>query len=81
MPFRVNEEIVYRCPIKLVNPLSWQYIRAYTFYKNKMLPAGKGWLDESDRYLDAMILISNELNRMDQEKMDNATKRTKHGRS
>ena len=60
LPFRVGTETYWRCPLKLVTSISWEYIKAYRFFKNNFLPSGKGWLNESDKFLDAMIIIGNE---------------------
>jgi len=80
VPFYINTEQHYRCPIKLVSGISWEYIRAYGFYKNNFLPNGKGWLDESDRYLDAMSIIRNEITKMEAKKNKPKKRRGYRGR-
>ena len=61
VPFYVGEEVYFRCPLKLVTTVSWDYIEAYRFYEKNMLPNGKGWIEECQKYLDAMIIIDNEI--------------------
>ena len=55
--WEVEGEKYQRCPIKIVTPGSWELIRAYASYKDGFLPNGKGWLDESRKFLDAMNII------------------------
>jgi len=52
---------IYKVPIELITPLSWEYIRAFGFYEKSILPNGHGWLHESDRYLEAMQLIDHQM--------------------
>ena len=67
VPFDIDGETHFRCPIKLVTVQSWQYIRAYAFYKRGILPSGKGWIHESDKYLTAMTTIGSEVSKMQEE--------------
>ncbi len=69
LPFYIDNEARFRCPIRLVSGMSWDYIRAYDLYKKNFLPNGKGWLDESDKFLNAMTVIDNEIAKMENSKM------------
>ena len=55
--WQIEGEAYSRCPVKLVNPMSYEYIRAYNFYKNGYLPNGKGWLSESTKFIQAITVI------------------------
>jgi len=60
IPWEVNGERFYRCPLKIIPGWIWDYVKAYPLYQNGMLPNGTGWLNESDRFLQAMTIIENE---------------------
>lgn len=77
LPSRIDAETYWRCPLKLVTPISWEYIKAYRFYKGNLLPNGKGWLDESDKFLDAMIIIGNEIAKTERERAEIARRKRK----
>ncbi len=59
LPFYFDDGQIFRCPIKIVTPLSWEYIKAFNFYEKSILPNGKGWLEESNKYLQAMMILKN----------------------
>ena len=65
----INDVQYRQCPIKLITPLSWEYIRAYSLYKKDIMPNGSGWINESSKYLDAMVVIENELSRIEVEEL------------
>jgi hypothetical protein len=65
VPFYFEDEKYFRCPLKLISPLSWEYLRAFSFYQKNILPQGKGWLEESQKFLDAMIILENEFKRLE----------------
>lgn len=66
-----------RCPLKIVPKGIWEYIRAYSFYKQGILPHGRGWLNESDKFLTAMDAIEAEVGKIKIEKQKKKRK-TKH---
>lgn len=76
LPFRLEDDIFFRCPVKLVTSVTWEYLRAYNFYKKSILPNGNNWLGESQKFLDAMVIIEKEINKLQAEGM----KDKKHGR-
>lgn len=61
VPFLIDGYRYTRCPIKLITRSTWEYIEAYSFYKMGFLPNGKAWRNESQKFLDAIIIIENEL--------------------
>ena len=60
LPFQIDGERVFRCPLKLVTETSWQLVEAYNFYKKNLLPNGSIYLNESRKYLDAMMVLDGE---------------------
>lgn len=65
VPFEVDGERLFRCPRSLITPISWEYIDAYSLYKVHFLPNGNAWLDESRKFIDAMIVLSNKIAQME----------------
>ena len=64
VPFHYDNEVIFRCPIKLITPLSWEYLKAFNFYQKSILPNGNNWMNESNKFLEAMMIIENEQNRL-----------------
>ena len=60
MPCHCYLGTIYRCPITIITPLSWEYIKAYKFYEKNLLPNHVAWGEESNKYLQAMMLLNNE---------------------
>lgn len=77
IPFVIEGEHHYRCPLKVVTPLSWEYISAYGLYKKSILPNGKGWLNESDKFLTAMRIVDSEVSKIEAEQIEKVSKRGK----
>jgi len=48
---------VDRCPVKMITAQSMAYIEAYYQYKNGYLPNSGGWLDQPIKFLEAMKII------------------------
>lgn len=69
VPFRIDGEIYYRCPLRLITPLSWEYLTAYNLYQKGILPHGEGWANEVQKFIDAMLLIENEIALIDKEEL------------
>lgn len=61
IPTYYFEKILYRCPFKVITKMSWEYLRAYNLYQKSILPNGKGWLEESDKLINALMVIENEM--------------------
>ena len=64
IPFFLEGKYVYRCPLMLINKISYEYIKAFSFYEKSVLPNGNGWLNESHKYTQAMELLSNEFTKI-----------------
>lgn len=76
VPFYINDERYFRCPLKLISPLSYEYITAFRFYEKGKFPNGEAWLRESRKYLEAMAVVDNVRARLEQSEI----KRVKHGK-
>jgi hypothetical protein len=72
IPFELDGERVFRCPIKLVSAMSWQYVEAHGFYRKSILPNGQGYLRESKKYIEAMQVLDGEYARIEREEMEKA---------
>ena len=46
-----------RCPLKLVRLQSFEYIRAYNFYKEGYLPNPGGWAEQPVKLIEAIECI------------------------
>lgn len=68
IPFYIDNKPHFKCPIRLVTNVSWEYIRAYNFYKNNILPNGNGWINEAEKYLEAMIIVDSEIAKLNKSK-------------
>lgn len=67
MPFFDDTGPTYRCPLKQISALSWEYLRAFSFFQKGFLPNGSGWGNESDKFLEAMQYISNRVSDIEDE--------------
>lgn len=76
IPFEIDGERVFRCPLKLISNMSWQYIEAYNFYKKSLLPNGQSYLKETRKYIEAMLILDGEYARIEREQME---RMKKHG--
>ena len=75
VPFLIGQERFYRCPLKVITPLSWEYIQAFNFYQKSILPNGNYWGYESQKFLDAMIVLDNECKKNETEEINRKRKR------
>jgi hypothetical protein len=60
VPFWIDGKAIYRCPLTLITPISWDLIKAYNLYEKGFLPNGKGWIEESQKFIEAMQIVENE---------------------
>ena len=54
----------------MITPLSWEYIKAFSFYEKGFLPNNRGWIKESNRFIEAIVMINNELQNIKRENKD-----------
>ncbi len=78
IPFYVGGERGFRCPLTLVTPLSWEYIKAFGFYEKGYLPNGKAWTEESNKFIQAMMVLENEFNRWKNQESGKKASRNGH---
>lgn len=78
-PHYIGDETYWRCPLKIISGISYEYIRAYAFYKKGIMPNGGGWVSESDKFLSAIAVIENEISHMEQEMLKKNKVKGKHG--
>ena len=69
VPFYIGEEKYFRCPLKLITSISWEYIVAFDLYQKGILPNGNAWLNESQKYLDTMVVLENEVKKRELEQI------------
>lgn len=75
MTFMVGSERVRRCPLTFVTPLSWEYIRAFSFYEKGSYPNGVIYTHETKKYLQAMAVLDNEFNRIKMKEAESVGKK------
>ena len=61
---------VKKCPLKEVKGQSMAYLEAYRQYKNGFLPYGGGWLNQPLKFLEAMKVIEDAVEKISSEKKD-----------
>ena len=54
-----------RCPIKEITQEGLEYLEAYRFYKNGVLPLPGGWLNQAQTFITAMKLIETEIHNIE----------------
>lgn len=59
--WQIGDWYFNRCPVTMVTQQSKEFLRAYAMYKQGFLPNGRGYLYETQKYLDAMTIIENEV--------------------
>jgi len=60
----------YKIPSELISPLSWKYVKAFSFYERGYLPNGNGWAREGNKLIEAISLIQKELSKIKKEEKD-----------
>ena len=64
VPFWVDGKQVFRCPLTFITPLSWEYIKAFSFYEKNLLPFNLAWNEQPNKYIQAMIVLQNAFQRI-----------------
>ena len=54
-----------RCPLKEITQEGLEYIQAYKFYKNGLLPIPGGWINQAQPFIEAMGIIETEVTKAD----------------
>ena len=74
----IGNKTYKRCPMKQITVVSWRLLTAYSFYKQGLLPNGRGWIYETEKFSSAMALIGNEYAQLEINEAKKA--RSRHGR-
>lgn len=77
LPFIVDGKRVLRCPLTFITPVSLEYLRAFSFFEKGFLPNGTAWMNESRKFIQAMMILENLFNKQ-RTKEPNARNRPKH---
>jgi len=56
-----------RCPRSLLTKDTLEYLYAYSFFRNHILPNSGGWLDQPKKFRDAMLIIEDQVAKMDEQ--------------
>jgi len=72
IPFFFDSEMVYRCPISLISGISWEYIKAFSFYEKGFLPNGNAWGGESNKFNQALTIMENSFHEARNSEIKNA---------
>ena len=78
VPFRIGRETFFRCPLILITPLSYEYIKAYSLFEKGFLPNGNAWNEESNKVIQAITILGNEYTKWQNKEIENGRDRTKH---
>lgn len=57
-----------RCPLKVVSQQSFDFIRAFNFYKAGSYPNPGGWADQPLKLIEAILFIQAEINSAEESK-------------
>lgn len=64
----IDGKYVYKTPVDLIDSLCWEYIKAHGLYDKGFLPNGDGWLKESHKFIQAMMLLDSEFKKLKSKK-------------
>ena len=62
--WKLNDWEFTRCPRTLVERKSGDFLSAYFFFIKGYLPNPGGWLDQPAKFVEAVVLIEREIERM-----------------
>ena len=57
--WRIGVHESNRCPRRIATIESCEYLVAYQLYREGNFPNGIGWINETNKFLEAMMLIDN----------------------
>jgi hypothetical protein len=67
--WKIREWVWQRCPVKLITQETIKYLRAYNILQLGILPHQRGWLKESNKFIEAMEIINFETKRIEAENL------------
>lgn len=59
---------VTKCPMLYADAGAMEMIRAYSMFEQGILPNAGGWLDQPIKFVQAMTIIGNQVDKMREEK-------------
>ncbi len=65
--WQINDLKLKRCPRAIIDVNAFRLITAYNLFTKGMLPNAGGWLDQSNKFIEAMLLITNEVAKDEQD--------------
>jgi len=60
----VGEFTFQRCPVKELDPKTYLYLRAFNWYRRGYLPSSGGWMDQTNKFVEAVAYIEAEAERI-----------------
>ena len=57
--WRIGDQESRRCPMKMAKGEYAEYLKAYSLFTKQLLPNGNSWLNESNKFIEAMFIIMN----------------------
>jgi len=62
--WKIAEQTFNRCPVKLSSDDSKMCLVAYRLWKENKLPNGNGWINETNKFIESMFVIDEQLTEM-----------------
>ena len=56
--WQIGENKFSRCPLSIIEQSSYWFIRAYSFSEKGLLPRSGGWLEQTNKFIEAMGIIA-----------------------
>jgi hypothetical protein len=64
-PYRIENIVVTRCPMKQISGIENDYMQVYYEYKNGFLPNDGGWLNQPMKFTQMMICIDKIMSKLE----------------
>jgi hypothetical protein len=68
--WKIEDWEFQRCPLKIINQQSKEYLKAYQFFDKGYLPNPGSWLEQPAKFIDAMRVISREVQEIEKEEQE-----------
>ena len=59
--WQINDYKFEVCPLKYIDREIYWYIKGYNFMEKGLLPGTGGWLNQPNKFMEAMVFISKEV--------------------
>lgn len=66
IPYLIDKKRVFRCPLMMITPLSYEYLKAYSFYEKGSYPNGVAWTHEGNKYIQAMMILNKQFRKLEE---------------